>query len=89
MRTWLYVGVGIWLLISYYLLNWAFWLTLFFFIIYILYVIYRWIERLMTPKGHRIKHGMLRGHLQSEYGTREGGKLYKEIVSELRRKGYR
>jgi hypothetical protein len=43
----------------------------------------------MTPKGKRIRHGALRGHLDTEYGTTEGGKLYKEMVGELRKRGYR
>lgn len=88
-RLWLFVGAGVWLAISYYLLSWAFWLSILVLIVYILYRLYHFVERAMTPHGKRIRHGMLKGHLEAEYGTREGGKLYKEMVTELRRKGYR
>jgi len=78
-----------WLVISYYVLNWAFCLSMLAIILYLLFRVYRLVQRWMTPPGHRIKHGLLRGHLEQEYGTKEGGKLYKELVGELHRKGYR
>lgn len=89
MRLWMLAAGGIWLALSYFLLNWAFWLSILAIVIYIIYVIKNIIERWMTPHGKRIKHGMLRGHLQNEYGTKDGGKIYKEIVGELRQRGYR
>lgn len=78
-----------WLVVSYYVLNWAFYLSMLVIILYFLLRLYRLIQRWTAPPGHRIKHGLLKGHLEQEYGTKEGGKLYKEMVRELHRKGYR
>jgi hypothetical protein len=89
MRLWQFIFIGISLAILYFSINWVFWLALLLIIVYIIYRAYRLIERWTTPKGHRIRHGMLRGHLEQEYGTHEGSKLYKEMVGELRKKGYR
>lgn len=85
----LWAGIIIGMVVLYYLINWLFVLCLLLVIIYILYLVFRFLERQMTPHGKRIRHGALRGHLETEYGTKEGGKLYKEMVGELRKKGYR
>jgi len=89
MRLWMWVGLGIWLLLSYFLLPAFFYLTILIIIIWLFYILYRYLERRMAPPGKRIRHGPLRGHLQQEYGTKEGTKLYKEMVFSLRKKGYR
>ena len=89
MKLWIFIGLLIALVVAYYLVNWVFWLAILGIIIWLLYTLYRFIERMMTPHGKRIRHGALRGHLQEEYGTKEGGKLYREMVGELRKKGYR
>lgn len=89
MNLWIYAGLIIGLAVTYFLVGWLFGLLVFLLILYIIYRIYRMVERMMTPHGRRIKHGLLRGHLTQEYGTKEGGKLYKEMVGELRKRGYR
>lgn len=89
MRIWLYLVIGIVLISTYYFLDWLFWLSILIIGLYVFYRFYRWLEHVMAPPGHRIKHGLLKGHLQQEYGTHEGRRLYKEMVGELRRKGYR
>lgn len=85
----LWVGIVIGLIAVYYLLNPLFWVFALIFLFLILYRIYLLIERLSTPKGMRIKHGLLRGYLENEYGPKEGGKVYKEMVGEMRKRGYR
>jgi len=89
MKFWFWVILGIWLIISYYLIPGLFWLSILFIIIWAFYRLYRFLEHQMAPPGKRIKHGLLRGHLEQEYGTKEGGKLYKEMTTALRKKGYR
>lgn len=89
MKLWYYVGLGIWLLISYYFIPGLFYLTILILAIWLFYRLYRYLEHQMAPPGKRIKHGLLKGHLQQEYGIKEGSGLYKEMVSELRRRGYR
>ena len=54
-----------------------------------IYVIYKIVRRLTIPEGHRIRHKALRGFLKQKYGKGEGMSLYKEMVSELRQRGYR
>jgi len=89
MSLWPWVGLGILLVVTYYFVGWLFGLIVLLLIVYIIYRLYRWFERLSTPHGKRIRHGMLRGHLQQQYGTKEGDKVYKEIVGKLRKEGYR
>jgi len=89
MKLYFWVGLLIALIVAYYLVNWVFWLAVLAVVLWGCYTLYRFMQRLMTPHGKRIRHSALRGHLQQEYGTREGGKLYREMVSELRKQGYR
>jgi len=55
----------------------------------VIYIIYRIARRKMIPEGHRIRHKALRGFLKQKYGKGEGMSLYKELVGELRGRGYR
>ena len=89
MKIWHFIALGVFFLVTYYVIPVLFWLAVLIIIVYVLYRLYRLVERMMTPKGMRIRHGALRGHLEHEYGTREGRKLYREMVGELRKKGYR
>lgn len=89
MKIWHFIALGVFFLVTYYVIPVLFWLAILIIVVYVLYRLYRFIEHLMTPKGHRIRHGALRGHLQQNYGVSEGNKLYKEIVKEMRGKGYR
>ena len=84
-----YIVIGIFLLITYFLFPILFGLAIFFIIVYIIYKIYNIIQRFRTPHGKRIKHGLLKSYLEAKYGRREGDSLYKEFISELRKKGYR
>jgi len=89
MKFWYLIAIVLFLVATYFLAGWLFGLSVFVIIVYVSYRIYRLIERLATPHGRRIKHGLLKGHLEAEYGTAQGKKLYKEMVGELRKKGYR
>lgn len=89
MKLWHFIALGIGLAVVFFLVNPLFWLLVFILGCYLFYRLYRIIERWMTPHGKRIRHGALRGHLEHQYGIREGSKLYKETVGELRKKGYR
>ena len=84
-----YVGIFIFLAGAYLLFMEVFILAIFIIIIYVIYRITKasWMSK--APAGKRIKHGMLRGHLSQQYGTKEGNKVYKEMVKGLRDKGYR
>ena len=63
----------------------ALWLV---FILVLIHGIYGSVRKLFIPRGHRIKHNMLKDHLTNRYG-RDGAKIYKGLVDELRKKGYR
>lgn len=89
MKFWHLIALGVALLVLYFILNPVFYVVLLFVIIWVIYKLYLLIERWMTPHGKRIKHGLLRGHLEAQYGTKEGNKLYKQTVTTLRKKGYR
>jgi CDP-diglyceride synthetase len=88
MGLWAYVGVGIFLVVTYFLLPWAFNLGILVVILYIIWRLYDFIQRLRTPHGKRIKHGMLKSFLKNKYG-KDGTGVYKEMVKEMRKKGYR
>lgn len=88
MGLWAYVGIGIFLVVTYFLLPWAFNLGILVVILYIIWRIYNFIQRILTPKGKRIKHGMLKSFLKNKYG-KDGTGVYKEMVKEMRKKGYR
>lgn len=89
MKLWMVIAMGIGLALAYFLIPPVFWLCILILIVYVVYRLYRLLERWMTPQGKRIRHGALKGHLEKNYGTREGSRLYKEMVGELRKKGYR
>lgn len=82
------IGIGF-LIAAYFLIPALFYLGVFIICLYILASVYRFIERKMAPPGHRIRHDALRGHLEHEYGTKEGRSLYKQMVKELRERGYK
>lgn len=89
MKLWHLIGLGILLAILYFFFPIFFALAVFIIIIYIIYRISKIIMRWQTPKGKRIKHTLLKSHLETKYGKKEGDGLYKDFVSELRKKGYR
>jgi len=84
-----YIGIGAYLLITYYLFPQLFILGMLLVVIYIAYRITKKIRYWSIPRGRRIKHGMLKGYMQEKYGKDEGVRCYKETVKELNRKGYR
>jgi len=81
-----YILLFIIMIILYFVFEPLAWLIGLLFVFYICYRIYR---RLTIPEGHRIRHKALRGFLKQKYGKGEGMSLYREIVHELRGKGYR
>lgn len=84
MNKWLILGFIILILLAWFLFP-LLWLLV---ALIIILLVYRPIMRLFIPKGHRIKHGLLKSFLEQKYG-KEGKSVYKEFVNELRRKGYR
>jgi hypothetical protein len=80
--------LGIGLAIFYFFIPALFILCVALIIIYIIYRINKFIRWKTTPKGKRIKHKLLRSHLNAKYG-KEGDGIYKEMVSELKKEGYR
>ena len=88
MKIWLYAVIGIFLVATYYLLQWLFDIAIFVIILYVIWRVYDFIQRMRTPHGKRIKHTRLKGFLKQKYGN-EGGKIYKDMVHEMRKSGYR
>ena len=89
MKIWLLIISIIALIFSYLFLPPLFALLLILVIIYTCYRLYRWFEHHVAPPGKKIRHGALRGHLEENYGVKEGGRLYKDMVRELRHRGYK
>lgn len=58
-------------------------------IIHIVYKIYKKMLWYHTPRGKRIKHGLLKGYYMERYGRKGGKDAYRETVKELRKEGYR
>jgi predicted membrane protein len=83
-----YIIIGIFLLITYFFFPVFFGLGVLFIILYITYRVYKIVQRFRTPHGKRIKHKLLHGYLTERYG-KEGNSIYKEMVQELKNKGYR
>ena len=88
MRAWMYAVIGIFLVATYYLLQWLFDIAIFVIILYVIWRIYDFIQRLRTPHGKRIKHRMLKGYLTNKYG-KDGTNIYKDMVKEMKKSGYR
>jgi len=84
-----YIIAGIVTVFFYFVFPPFFYLILVIIILYIIYRIYKIISRWRIPKGKRIKHAKLRGFLSQKYGKSEGIKIYKEMVQELRKDGYK
>lgn len=63
----------------------ALWLV---FILVLIHGIYGMVRGMFVPRGHRIKHRMLKDYLTHKYG-RDGTAIYKGMVEQLRKKGYR
>ncbi len=83
------VGLGIFLAVTYFFFMEIFIIAIILIVSYISYKVTKILIRWRTPKGMRIKHGLLRAHLETKYGKREGKGIYTEIVKELKGKGYR
>lgn len=88
MRAWIYGILGIFLIATYYLIQWVFNLSIVIILVYVLYRFYDWYMRIHTPKGKRIKHKLLKSYLNQKYG-REGGNIYRDMVKEMKKNGYR
>lgn len=85
-KQWLYVIIALVImafLASYFIP--VLWLPI---ILIVLYLVFTNVRRFFVPKGHRIKHRMLKDYLTNKYGS-DGKGVYKDIVASLRRRGYR
>jgi len=89
MKLWHFIVVGVFLTVLYFLLPWAFTLAVIIIAIYVIYWVVSKILMWNTPPGKRIKHGLLKAHLENKYGKKEGDGIYKQFVGELKKKGYR
>ena len=85
-KGWMIILSIIGMAVLFIFLSWLFWVILILFFVSIGYRLYK---KWSIPRGHHINHGLLRGYLSETYGDQEGGKLYKRLVRELNRKGYR
>jgi hypothetical protein len=88
MKLMSYALIGIFMAVTYFVFMPLFALALLILILYIVWRIYDFIQRMRTPHGKRIKHTLLRGYLSEKYG-RDGGNVYKDMVKELKKHGYR
>jgi len=84
-----YVGVFIFLAVTYLFLMPLFIISVIILCIIITYKVLHFFWYHHAPPGKRMRHGMLKGHLSQQYGTKEGTKIYHEIVKGLRKEGYR
>lgn len=89
MKFWTYVGLAIFLAITYFFFVPIFALSILIIILYVVYRLYNFIQRLRTPHGKRIKHRMLKSFLQGKYGDKDGTVIYRDMVRDLKGKGYR
>ena len=85
-KQWLYVIIALVImafLASYFIP--LLWLPI---ILIVLYLVFTNVRRFFVPKGHRIKHRMLKDYLVNKYGS-DGKGVYKDMAASLRRRGYR
>jgi hypothetical protein len=89
MKFWTYVALAIFLAVTYFFFVPIFALSIALIILYVVWKLYNFIQRLRTPHGKRIKHRMLRSFLQGKYGDKDGTVIYRDMVRDLKGKGYR
>lgn len=88
MPVWVYIAIGIGMLLAYFFAPPLFWLAVLGIALYIGFRVYRLVRWHMTPHGKRIAHGRLKGYYVQKYGKGEGSSLYKQTVNALRKKGF-
>lgn len=86
MKWWHYIALGVLITIGFVVIPA---LVVLIIILYIIYRVRKWVIRIRTPKGMRIKHKLLSGYLENKYGKKEGKHIYSDMIKELKQKGYR
>lgn len=88
MRLSSWMLLGFFLFICHIFIPILFYIGLSLVVIYWCFRLYKKLRWMSAPKGKRIKHKALKGYLTSNYGVKEGSRMYRDTVKELKDKGY-